>query len=57
MSPAAFASNPVDNPPLSALANGTALNGVYRYSATAAYPSSSWNATNYWVDVLFAPAS
>ena len=55
--PAAFASNPVDNPPLSALANGTALNGVYRYSATAAFPSSSWNSTNYWVDVLFAPAS
>ena len=55
--PAAFASNPVVNPPLSAFANGTALNGVYRYSATAAYPSSSWNSTNYWVDVLFAPAS
>ncbi len=55
-SPAAFASSAVDNPPLSALANGTSANGVYRYSAVSAFPSSSWNSTNYWVDVLFAPA-
>ena len=30
---------------------------MYVYGATPAFPTSSWNATNYWVDVLFAPAS
>ncbi len=53
---AAFASNPVDNPPLHALANPDVGNGVFRYGGAPAFPSSSWNATNYWVDVLFAPA-
>jgi hypothetical protein len=56
MTPAAFSSNPVSNPPLEALANSASGNGVYRYSGTPVFPSSSWNATNYWVDVLFAPA-
>jgi Domain of unknown function (DUF4082)/Fibronectin type III domain len=55
VTPAAFAANPVSNPPLQALANGVSSNGVYRYSGTNAFPSSSWNSTNYWVDVLFAP--
>jgi hypothetical protein len=54
---AAFASNPFDNPPLHALANGTAANGVYAYSATSVFPTGSFNSTNYWVDVLFAPGS
>ena len=35
---AAFASSPVDNPPLHALANGTSPNGVYAYSSTAGVP-------------------
>jgi hypothetical protein len=54
---AAFASNPVANPPLEALASGDSPNGVYRYSTTAEFPSNSFNATNYWVDVLFAEGS
>ena len=54
---AAFTSGPVDNPPLHALANIASPNGVYAYSGTAVFPSSSWNATNYWVDVLFAPSA
>ena len=49
-------SSALSNPPLRALANSDAANGVYRYSATSLFPSSSFNATNYWVDVLFAPA-
>ncbi len=49
--------NPFDNPPLHALANATSANGVYRYSASLAFPASDFNATNYWVDVLFAPGS
>ena len=54
--PAAFSSGGVDNGPLHALANGTSNNGVYAYSSTSVLPSNSFNATNYWVDVLFDPA-
>jgi hypothetical protein len=54
---AAFASNPVDNPPLHALATLSSPNGVYAYSGSAVFPSNTYNATNYWVDVLFAPGS
>ena len=49
--------NAVDNPPLHALSNNSSPNGVYTYSSSSVFPSSSWNASNYWVDVLFAPQS
>jgi hypothetical protein len=50
-----FASNGVDNPPVHLLADGVSGgNGVYRYSASSAYPSSTYQASNYWVDVVFA---
>ena len=47
-----------DNPPLHGLASGTdGPNGVYEYAATAGtFPTSSWNSTNYWVDVVFTAA-
>jgi Domain of unknown function (DUF4082)/Fibronectin type III domain/Bacterial Ig domain len=54
---AAFASGPVDNPPLHALANLASSNGVYAYSSSSVFPSNTWNSTNYWVDVLFAPGA
>ncbi len=54
---AAFSSAGLSNPPLEALANGTSANGVYEYTTSPAFPSSSYNAANYWVDVLFAPGS
>ena len=39
---------------LTALANGAdGGNGVYRYGATNAFPDQTWNANNYWVDVVF----
>ena len=50
-----FATGPIDNPPLHALADLVSPNGVFAYSATSVFPSSSYNATNYSVDVLFAP--
>ena len=50
----AFSPNGVDNPPLHALANSVSPSGVYLYTATGGYPASSYNATNYWVDVLFS---
>ena len=39
--------------------NGTdGGNGVYRYTSTAgAFPNSSYNAENYWVDVVFAESA
>jgi hypothetical protein len=40
----------VSNGPLTALANG----GVYAYGSSNAFPSSSYNASNYWVDVVFS---
>ncbi|MER5326523.1 DUF4082 domain-containing protein [Streptosporangium roseum] len=46
------------NGPLIALADGDdGGNGVYTYSATNTFPTSSTQATNYWVDVVFVPAS
>jgi predicted RNA-binding protein with TRAM domain len=42
------------NPPLSAIANSTSGNGVFAYSATSTFPTSSFAATNYWVDVIYA---
>jgi hypothetical protein len=51
----AFASASVSNPPLQALANATSINGLYKYSSTSAFPTSSYKATNYWVDLDFEP--
>jgi Domain of unknown function (DUF4082)/Bacterial Ig-like domain/Bacterial Ig domain/Secretion system C-terminal sorting domain len=43
------------NGPITALADGTdGVNGVYTYSATPAFPSSSYQKSNYWVDALFS---
>ena len=50
-----FAAAGVDHPPLHALANGAnGGNGIYFYGASGGFPSNSYNATNYWVDVLYA---
>ena len=32
---------------------GTGGNGVYAYSATSKFPNTAFNATNYWIDVVF----
>ena len=51
-----FQGKGVDNPPLHALANGVSGgNGVYAYGASSLFPSQTWNAANYWVDVVFQP--
>ncbi|RIK35198.1 MAG: hypothetical protein DCC55_31060, partial [Chloroflexi bacterium] len=50
-----FATNGVNSPPLRALSTGAASgNGVFRYGATSGFPTESFNASNYWVDVLFS---
>ena len=53
--PGAFSSAPFDSPPLHAFASVDGANGVYLYSSSLALPTNTWNATNYWVDVLFVP--
>ena len=51
-----FEGKGVDNPPLHAPANSVSGgNGVYRYGANSLFPNQSWNAANYWVDVMFQP--
>ena len=50
-----FASLGASNPPLQALANPVSANGVYSYSSSSAFPTSTFKATNYWLDVDFAP--
>ncbi|WP_225703695.1 DUF4082 domain-containing protein [Bradyrhizobium cenepequi] len=42
------------NGPLTASAGN---NGVYTYGTGNLFPTSTYNATNYWVDVLFSPAA
>ena len=53
-----FATSGVDNAPLHALANGVSgANGVYVYGSSSSFPSSGWNSSNYWVDVVFQTGS
>ena len=41
----------VTNGPLTALAGG----GVYSYGSSNAFPSNTYQASNYWVDVVYSP--
>ncbi len=53
-----FTSSGVDNPPLHALADGVSgPNGVFTYGSTSSIPINGTNATNYWVDLVFAPSA
>ena len=50
-----FSSAGADNAPLHALRNGVSgSNGVYAYAPSTTFPTSTYNATNYWVDVVFS---
>ncbi|MFI7706010.1 DUF4082 domain-containing protein [Nonomuraea sp. NPDC049480] len=52
-----YFANSFANGPLTALANGAGGgNGVYTYGAGNTFPSSTFNASNYWVDVAFVPS-
>ena len=49
-----FAGQGADSPPLHALADGDdGPNGVYRYGAAGVFPTDTFQASNYWVDVVF----
>ena len=44
----------VDTPPIHLLRDGVSGgNGVYAYGASSTFPTNTYNATNYWVDVVF----
>jgi len=44
----------VDNSPLHALASGASGgNGVFTYAAASTFPTQTYNAGNYWVDVAY----
>jgi hypothetical protein len=47
---AGVTNGPVTAPQSSAVAGG---NGVYNYASTPSFPASTYNATNYWVDVAY----
>ena len=49
----AYFAAPKTNGPLTAPANA----GVYAYGGGSLFPTNTYNATNYWVDVMFQPAS
>jgi len=52
-----FASSGVTNGSLTALGgNAAGGNGVYLYGATGGFPTRSYQATNYWIDVVFSNA-
>jgi hypothetical protein len=49
---AGYFATPLSNGSLSAPVNA----GVYAYNSSVAFPSNTFNANNYWVDVLFSAA-
>jgi hypothetical protein len=50
-----FSGQGVDSPPLPALADGTdGPNGVYNYGPSGIFPTNTFSASNYWVDVVFS---
>lgn len=51
-----FSGKGADNAPLHALADGTSgFNGLYAYGSSSTFPNQGYNASNYWVDVVFHP--
>jgi hypothetical protein len=50
-----FATQGVDNGPVHLLSSPAAGgNGVFQYGPTSAFPTNTFNASNYWVDVVFS---
>jgi hypothetical protein len=49
-----FSTTAVDNSPLHTRASwASGGNGVFRYGANSVFPDQTFNAANYWVDVVF----
>jgi methionine-rich copper-binding protein CopC len=57
-SPGYFGNNTATYNQLHAIADGVdGGNGVYGYTGSSAFPSNTYNANNYWVDVLWQPGA
>ena len=53
-----FATSGVTSGPLQALSNAAAGgNGVFVYGAAGTFPTSTYDSSNYWVDVVFNPGN
>jgi hypothetical protein len=53
-----FFTNAFDNQPLHAPATGASGgNGVYKYGASPSFPTDTYQASNYWVDVVFTTSA
>jgi hypothetical protein len=51
-----FTATGIDSPPLHALRDGVdGPNGLYRYGTGGGFPASSFQSSNYWVDLVFVP--
>lgn len=56
--PAYFATKGADAPPIHFLQTGVdGANGIYSYGGASTFPTSSFNAANYWVDIVYVPSS
>lgn len=54
----AFFNSQYDAPPLRGVSNAVAANGVFGYqSGETTFPTGQFNASNYFVDVIFRPAT
>ena len=51
---ASYFSSAFTNTPLRALADSEGGNGVYRYGPSGSFPNQTYQASNYWVDPVFA---
>ncbi|NUP47985.1 MAG: DUF4082 domain-containing protein [Catenulispora sp.] len=51
-----FLNNSAGAAPITAVSNSAGGNGVYTYDGPTAFPGYSYNAPNYWVDVIFDDA-
>ena len=49
-----FSKAGVDRSPLHALGGSGLANGVYAFADASAFPTQTYNAQNYWVDVVFS---
>jgi hypothetical protein len=53
-----FTNTTVTNGPLHKLGDGVdGGNGVFVYGEGGGFPTQSYNASNYWVDVVFTPTT
>jgi hypothetical protein len=48
-----FAGAHTSGPLTAPSSSGSGGNGVYAYGSSSSFPTNSWNASNYWIDIVF----